>query len=187
MSHIFMCMGRWDIVTSMQTWFVILPIPCIFMQTMSTKNYYNFGTINNDNSRHVTIDAPGADIASIVRSIFAEDVTFPSSSGAPDDSSENNSSSVSSECHSDISSSFIFTKKAKREGKIPSIIEAFKLVLSSRRDKSRALAQEVQHWQKEEYVDPHYNAQVMYNEIAKFMPLPFGYEAFKQHYNHTRK
>lgn len=74
MSHIFMCMGRWDIVTSMQTWFVIPPIPCIFMQTMSTKNYYNFGTINNDNSRHVTIDARGANVADIIRAALAEDV-----------------------------------------------------------------------------------------------------------------
>ena len=74
MSHISMCMGRWDIVTSMQTWFVILPIPCIFMHTMSTKNYYNFGTINNDNSRHVTIDARGANVADIIRAALAEDV-----------------------------------------------------------------------------------------------------------------
>ena len=52
--------------------------------------------------------------------------------------------------------------------------------------KTRALAQEVKVWQKDEYIDAHYNAQVMYDEIAKIMPLPFGYEAFKQHYNNTR-
>ncbi len=41
---------------------------------MSNNTYYNFGTINNDHSKHVTINAPGADISSLVRSIFAEDV-----------------------------------------------------------------------------------------------------------------
>ena len=82
--------------------------------------------------------------------------------------------------------SIIFTKKAKKEGQIPTIIQAFKSVLANRRDKSRALAQEVKVWQKDEYIDAHYNAQVMYDEIAKIMPLPFGYEAFKQHYNNTR-
>ena len=87
---------------------------------------------------------------------------------------------------SDIPDSIIFTKKAKKEGQIPTIIQAFKSVLANRRDKSRALAQEVKVWQKDEYIDAHYNAQVMYDEIAKIMPLPFGYEAFKQHYNNTR-
>ena len=82
--------------------------------------------------------------------------------------------------------SIIFTKKAKKEGQIPTIIKAFKTVLASRKDKSRALAQEVKIWQDEEYIDAHYNAQVMYDEIAKIVPLPFGYEAFKQHYNNTR-
>ena len=87
---------------------------------------------------------------------------------------------------SDIPDSIIFTKKAKKEGQIPTIIQAFKSVLANRRDKSRALAQEVKVWQKDEYIDANYNAQVMYDEIAKIMPLPFGYEAFKQHYNNTR-
>lgn len=110
--------------------------------------------------------------------------------------SQNDSPSVSSETivppegkelNSDIPDSIIFTKKAKKEGMIKTIIQAFKTALSSRRDKSRALAQQVQIWQDDEYLDAHYNAQVMYDEIAKIIPLPFGYEAFKQHYNHTRK
>lgn len=41
---------------------------------MSNNTYNNFGTINNDHSKHVTINAPGADISSLVRSFFAEDV-----------------------------------------------------------------------------------------------------------------
>lgn len=41
---------------------------------MSTNNYYNFGTINNDHSKHVTINTNGANVNDIVRSFFAEDV-----------------------------------------------------------------------------------------------------------------
>lgn len=134
-----------------------------------SNNYIHIGTLNDhsqDHSKHVTINAPGADVASLVRSIFAEDVE-PVKEEKPIDS-------------------IIFTKKAKKEGQIPTIIQAFKSVLANRRDKSRALAQEVKVWQKDEYIDANYNAQVMYDEIAKIMPLPFGYEAFKQHYNNTR-
>ena len=127
----------------------------------------------HDNSREYHIDARGKDLASVMRAIDTEDITPISPS-------------VSSEFNSDIPDSFIFTKKAKKEGQIPTIIQAFKTVLANRRDKSRALAQEVKIWQKDEYIDAHYNAQVMYDEIAKIMPLPFGYEAFKQHYNNTR-
>jgi hypothetical protein len=87
---------------------------------------------------------------------------------------------------SDPIDSIIFTKKAKKERMITTIIEAFKKALSVRRDKSRALAQEVKIWQDDEYVDAHYNAQVMYDELAKILPLPFGYEVFKKHYNNTR-
>lgn len=96
------------------------------------------------------------------------------------------SPSVTSEFDSDISDSIIFTKKAKNEGKIDTIIDALRKSMQGRRDKSRALVDELAFWQKEEYVDAHYNAQVMYAEITKIIPLPFGYEAFKQHYNHTR-
>ena len=134
-----------------------------------SNNYIHIGTLNDhsqDHSKHVTINAPGADVASLVRSIFAEDIE-PVQEEKPIDS-------------------IIFTKKAKKEGQIPTIIQAFKSVLANRRDKSRALAQEVKVWQKDEYIDAHYNAQVMYDEIAKIMPLPFGYEAFKQHYTNTR-
>lgn len=41
---------------------------------MSTNNYYNYGTINNDHSKHVTINSNGANVTDIVRSFFAEDV-----------------------------------------------------------------------------------------------------------------
>ena len=143
-----------------------------------SNNYIHIGTLNDhsqDHSKHVTINAPGADVSSLVRSILAEDIE-------PEVVSDETEKTPDGK----RLDSFIFTKKAKKEGQIPTIIQAFKSVLANRRDKSRALAQEVKVWQKDEYIDAHYNAQVMYDEIAKIMPLPFGYEAFKQHYNNTR-
>ena len=136
----------------------------------------NIGTYN-DNSREYHIDARGKDLASVMRAIEAEDIT-----PAED-------SSVSSDYQSDSPSSIdsiIFTKKAKKEGKINLIIQALRKSMQGRRDKSRALAKEVQIWQKDEYIDAHYNAQVMYDELQKILPLPFGYEVFKKHYNNTR-
>lgn len=82
--------------------------------------------------------------------------------------------------------SIIFTKKAKREAKEATIIAALKKSVQGRKDKTRAFVQELQGWQKEDYIDAHYNAQVMYDELAKVLPLPFGYEVFKKHYNNTR-
>lgn len=43
-----------------------------------SNNYIHIGTLNDhsqDHSKHVTINAPGADISSLVRSFFAEDIT----------------------------------------------------------------------------------------------------------------
>ena len=101
-----------------------------------------------------------------------EDIQPLSSSGAPDFSSE-------------IPDSFIFTKKAKQEGKIPFIIQALQKSVQGRKDKTRALVQELQDWQRDGYVDAHYNARVMYDELDKLIPLSFGYEVFKKYYNNT--
>ena len=95
------------------------------------------------------------------------------------------SPSVTSEFDSDIPESIIFTKKAKKEGKIPAIIDALRMSMQGRRDKSRALVEELAFWQKDEYIDAHYNARVMYDELAKLIPLSFGYEVFKKYYNNT--
>lgn len=81
--------------------------------------------------------------------------------------------------------SIIFTKKAKLEGKIPSIIEALKKSVQGRKDKTRAFVQELHEWQNDAYVDAHYNARVMYDELVKLMPISFGYEIFKKYYNNT--
>ena len=96
------------------------------------------------------------------------------------------SPSVTSEFNSDIPDSIIFTKKAKQENKIPAIVQALQKSLVGRNDKTRALVKELQYWQKDDYIDPNYNAQVMYDELQKIMRLPFGYDAFKRLYNNTR-
>ena len=86
---------------------------------------------------------------------------------------------------SDIPDSIIFTKKAKKEAKEADILKALKNAFIGRKDKTRALVAELQSWQKEGYIDAHYNARVMYDEMNKIIPLPFGYEVFKKYYNHT--
>ena len=95
-------------------------------------------------------------------------------------------SSFASDNLSDISDSIIFTKKAKQEGKIPTIVQALQKSIIGRKDKTRALGQELQSWQNDGYVDAHYNARVMYDELEKLMSLPFGEEVFRKHYNNTR-
>ena len=190
MSRLPVCMGGRGITAGLATLSFVPLIPCFLKQsTMSSNNIY-IGTLNDhsqDHSKHVTVNVPaGTDVSSLVRSFFAEDVS-PSEDSSNYSDCQSDITPVQEEKPADIIDSIIFTKKAKKECMIKTIIQAFKTALSSRRDKSRALAQEVQIWQDDEYLDAHYNAQVMYDEIAKIIPLPFGYEAFKQHYNHTRK
>ena len=81
--------------------------------------------------------------------------------------------------------SIIFTKKAKKEGKEAFILQALQKSVQGRKDKTRAFVQELQEWQKNEYIDAHYNARVMYDELEKLIPLAFGYEVFKKYYNNT--
>ena len=81
--------------------------------------------------------------------------------------------------------SIIFTKKAKKEGKESFILQALKKSVQGRKDKTNAFVQELQDWQKDGYVDAHYNARVMYDELDKLIPLSFGYEVFKKYYNNT--
>lgn len=81
--------------------------------------------------------------------------------------------------------SIIFTKKAKKEAKEAAIIAALQKSVQGRNDKTRAFVQELREWQKEGYVDAHYNAKVMYDELEKIIPLTFGYETFKKYYNNT--
>ena len=64
-----------------------------------------------------------------------------------------------------------------------SILHALQNSVQGRRDKTRAFVDELHSWQDEQYIDAHYNAKVMYDELEKIMPLPFGYNAFRKHYN----
>ena len=143
------------------------------IQTMNVNITNLGGTINNisqDHSKHVTINVPaGTNVSDIVRQFMADDVE-----------------PVEVEEETEQIESIIFTPKAKKEGKISTILQALLKSVQGRKDKTRAFVHELQTWQKNEYVDAHYNAQVMYDELAKILPLPFGYEVFKKHYNNTR-
>ena len=115
----------------------------------------------------------------IVPPVGKEPDSVPSSFAAPSPSSP-----AASE-NSQSPSSFIFSKKAKREAKESTIIEALQHSVQGRRDKTRAFVDELHFWQKEQYVDAYYNAKVMYDELKKIIPLSFGYETFKKYYNNT--
>ena len=82
--------------------------------------------------------------------------------------------------------SIIFTKKAKKEGNEAVILQALQKSMQERNDKTRAFVSELQSWQDDGYIDARYNARVMFDELDKMLPLPFGYEVFKKHYNNTR-
>lgn len=104
----------------------------------------------------------------------------------PEDITPSEDSSFPSDNLSDISNSIIFTKKAKAEHKEPYIIQALQKSVHGRNDKIRAFVHELHDWQNQAYVDAHYNARVMYDELEKLMPLSFGYDGFKRLYNNSR-
>ena len=134
----------------------------------------------HDNSTEFNIDARGKDLAAVIRACQTEDI----SPGAS--SRQTGGAASAEEGILDIPDSIIFTKKAHQEHKIPAIVQALQKSIIDRKDKTRALVQELQSWQKDNYIDPQYNAQVMYDELQKILPLPFGYDAFKRLYNNTR-
>lgn len=141
----------------------------------------------HDNSTEFNIDARGKDLASVIRACQTEDIQSPSSSvTSADPDISPLSSSGAPDFSSEIPDSIIFTKKAHQEHKIPAIVQALQKSIIGRKDKTRALVRELQSWQKDNYIDPQYNAQVMYDELQKILPLPFGYDAFKRLYNNTR-
>ena len=131
---------------------------------MSKPTFINSTVNYTDNSKEYNIDARGKDLPEIMRAIDAEDIT-------PEP---------------EPVESIIFTKKTIKEAKQAAIIEALQKSIQGRNDKTRAFVAELHSWQKDGYVDAHYNAQVMYDELDKLLPLPFGYEVFKKHYNNTR-
>ena len=149
---------------------------------MSKPTFINSKVVYHDNSREYHIDARGKDLAAIIRACQTEDIT----PGASSRQTEEVRDRSAEEGILDIPDSIIFTKKAKQEGKIPAIVQALQKSIIGRKDKTRALVRELQSWQNDNYIDPQYNAQVMYDELQKILPLPFGYDAFKRLYNNTR-
>ena len=168
MSLLSVCAGDGDIASSVLTLFVI-PIDRAFLSTTMSKNYINHIGTYNDHSKSITINGANTNVAELVRSFMADDI---------EDVTPEEEPSITIE-------SIIFTKKAKQEGKIPTIIEALQKSVQGRKDKTRAFVQELHEWQNDAYVDAHYNARVMYDELVKLMPISFGYEIFKKHYNNT--
>ena len=161
-------MGRWGITPSLPT-LLFAPPACAFLpKAMSRPNFFNSKVVYHDNSREYNIDARGRDLTSILHACEAEDIT-PVQEVEPAETID----------------SIIFTKKAKQEHKEAYIIAALQKSVQGRKDKTRAFVQELQGWQKDEYVDAHYNARVMYDELDKLIPLSFGYEVFKKYYNNT--
>lgn len=124
---------------------------------------YNYGTYNDIH------DNPNATIYACPESKQVEDIT-------PAEPAE----------EGPIIDSIIFTKKTLKEHKEAEIIAALKKSVNGRKDKTRAFVDELQSWQDDGYVDAHYNAKVMYDELCKLLPISFGYEVFKKHYNNTR-
>ena len=105
----------------------------------------------------------------------------PSPSVSPE--SHSGSSLSAPDFSSEIPDSIIFTKKAKKEACQSRIIDCLTKSVQGRRDKTRAFVQELQSWQKEGYINPHFNAKVMYDELEKITPLSFGYDTFRKYYN----
>ena len=162
------CVGRWGLFARLPT-VLGLHLPALFLSTAMSKNYINHIGTYNDHSKSITINGANTNVADLVRSFMADDIEDVTPEEEPAETIE----------------SIIFTKKAKQEGKIPSIIEALQKSVQGRKDKTRAFVQELHEWQNDEYVDAHYNARVMYDELVKLMPISFGYEIFKKHYNNT--
>ena len=160
------CMGVWGMLYVCRH-SLLLHMLVHFLYAMSRPTFINSNVVYHDNSTEYNIDARGKDAASVIRACET-----------------NNIESVQEE-PSDTIDSIIFTKKAKKEAKEAAIIAALQKSVQGRNDKTRAFVQELQEWQKEGYVDAHYNAKVMYDELEKIIPLTFGYETFKKYYNNT--
>lgn len=175
------CMGVWGMLYVCRH-SLLLHMLVHFLYAMSKPTFINSKVVYHDNSTEYNIDARGKDLASVIRACQTEDVQ----PGASSRQTEEVRDRSAEEGILDISDSIIFSKKAKQENKIPAIVQALQKSIIGRKDKTRALVQELQYWQKEDYIDPNYNAQVMYDELCKIIPLPFGYDAFKRLYNNTR-
>ena len=135
-----------------------------------SKNYINHIDTYNDHSKSITINGVNTNVADLVRSFMADDVEDVTPESEPAETIE----------------SIIFTKKAKQEHKETAIIEALQKSVQGRKDKTRAFVQKLHEWQNDAYVDAHYNARVMYDELDKLTSLAFSYDTFRKYYNNQR-
>lgn len=94
-----------------------------------------------------------------------------------------NPSQTHAEDNPPVIESVIFTRKAKQEGKEKEIVESLRQSIGSRKDKARAIVETVRYWQDGGYIDAHFNARVMYDELAKLIQMPFEYDGFRKYYN----
>lgn len=158
------CMGVWGMLYVCRH-SLLLHMLVHFLYAMSRPTFINSNVVYHDNSTEYNIDARGKDAASVIRACET-----------------NNIESVQEE-PSDTIDSIIFTKKAKKEGKEAAIIAALHKSVQGRNDKTRAFVDELHSWQKEQYIDAHFNARVMFDELNKLMPIAFGYDTFRKYYN----
>ena len=151
--------------------FVSCPTSPYFFIVSMIANINNFGVINfyenNDSKKEATKNTKPV----------CEDITPAEDSSVSSDYQSDSPSSIDS---------FIFTKKAKNEGKIDTIIQSLQKSVQGRKDKTRAFVQKLHGWQDDGYVDAHYNARVMYDELERLIPIPFGYDVFRRLYNSSR-
>ena len=77
----------------------------------------------------------------------------------------------------------LFMRKALKENMVEEIVQSLQRSLSGRQDKARALVEAVRQWQRDGYIDPNYNARVMYDELNRILTLPFHYDGFRKYYN----
>jgi hypothetical protein len=80
-------------------------------------------------------------------------------------------------------SSPLFMRKALKENMVEEIVQSLQRSLSGRQDKARALVETVRQWQRDGYIDPNYNARIMYDELNRILTLPFRYDGFRKYYN----
>ena len=149
----------------------------LIVENRELKKKYNFMQNQQNNQYNITYNAPVYQGCTFNDSHDTHYVA-PSSAVSPE-----TSASGDQDLSAENIDSIIFTKKAKKEAKEAAIIAALQKSVQGRNDKTRAFVQKLQECQEEGYVDAHYNAKVMYDELNKLMPIAFGYDTFRKYYN----
>ena len=157
----------WDTVFSMTV------TNNLSMEKDPSEEFYTIIAANKDFFELISKD----DEKAVLQQSLEELKSFPRYAAAIQQASE----------HHAVQQAKIFTKKVQNEQKSQEITAALRASFEGRRDKTRAFVAELKNWQKEGYIDPHFNAKVMYDSLSQILSLPFGYDTFKKYYNGTRK